>query len=359
MKQKSHTQSLSLVNLSSLILLLVFGLMAGCGASKEGNQGMVQVSEPASARWNLVWHDEFDSLDLNKWQFEVNCFGGGNAEQQCYTAREQNAYVEQGVLNIVAKREDYSGPAKQDDDPLYHREDTSAMQPYTSSRLRSMNKGDWQYGRFEIRAKLPKGQGSWPAIWMLPTDYVYGGWAASGEIDIMEAVNLGTPSDRAGAQTAELETRVHGTLHYGSTWPGNIYTGLGYRLPANQSPADDFHVYVLEWEKDEIRWYVDDVHYATQRSSGWYSQYLDSDGKVVNGVDDAPFNQKFHMILNLAVGGNWAANVNNTGIDESVFPQTLSIDYVRVYECAVSPETGLGCATIDANATVVEGRLAP
>ncbi|NMH65728.1 glycoside hydrolase family 16 protein [Shewanella salipaludis] len=339
-------------------------LMCGCNHDTQASPAEKQVvaevpSAAAAGGWHLVWQDEFDTLDMSKWSFEVNCYGGGNSEQQCYTDRVDNAFVEQGMLNIVAKREDFQGPAKQESDPGYDPADTSASMPYTSARLRSMNKGDWKYGRFEIRAKLPRGQGSWPAIWMLPTDYVYGGWAASGEIDIMEAVNLGTTSDRAGAEAGERESRIHATLHYGRAWPQNVYSGLAYRLPNDVSPADDFHVYALEWEKDEIRWYVDGVHYATQRSSGWYSQYLDTEGKLVNGMDDAPYNQKFHMLLNLAVGGSWPGNANDKGIDESVFPQTLSIDYVRAYECSVAPSTGQGCATIGDDAILQEGNQPP
>jgi beta-glucanase (GH16 family) len=296
-----------------------------------------------SSDWTLVWSDEFDGADIDntRWSLEVNCDGGGNDEQQCYTDSSDNAFVENGLLNIVAMAAD-----------------SGSVLPYTSARLRTLNKGDWTYGRFEIRAKLPAGQGSWPAIWMLPTDWVYGGWAASGEIDIMEAVNLKTQSDAPGAQAGELESRVHGTLHYGKEWPNNVYSGASYQFEQGINPADDFHRYALEWDDGEIRWYVDDVHYATQRDSGWYSQYVE-DGSLVNGSGSAPFNQKFHMLLNLAVGGNWPANVNDTGIDPSVFPQSMLVDYVRVYECPVDPVGGSGCATLGDGAELVNGNIAP
>jgi len=141
--------------------------------------------------------------------------------------------------------------------------------PYTSARLRTLGKGDWQYGRIEVRAKIPAGQGIWPAIWMLPTDYAYGGWAASGEIDIMEAVNL---------PVGGFEKQIHGTLHYGREWPGNVHSGTSFTF-ADSDPAADFHSYAIEWSPREIRWFVDDVHYATQKSSGWYAQ-VNGGGRV-------------------------------------------------------------------------------
>ncbi|WP_435237591.1 glycoside hydrolase family 16 protein [Psychromonas sp. PT13] len=304
-----------------------------------------------SSQWNLVWNDEFNGtkIDMTKWGFEENCWGGGNNEQQCYTNRASNAFVESGILNIVAKKETFTGP----DNPDGKSAGTKTL-PYTSARLRTMNKGDWKYGRFDIRAKLPKGQGTWPAIWMLPTDWVYGGWAASGEIDIMEAVNISTPSTEKGATEGEPETRVFGTLHYGQPWPKNVFTGQAVHLPGKANPADGFHTYSIEWEEGEIRWYIDNIHFATQRQNGWYSQHSE-DGKMVSGGDNAPFNQKFHMLLNLAVGGGWAANANNGGIDKSVFPQTLSVDYVRVYSCDADPKTGKGCASISDKIKVLEG----
>jgi beta-glucanase (GH16 family) len=152
---------------------------------------------------------------------------------------------------------------------------------------------------------------------------------------------------------------VHGSLHYGKAWPENVYSGASFTLGDNANPADNFHDYALEWEDGEIRWYVDDIHYATQNESGWYSQYVDNNGNLVNAAGNAPFDQNFHMILNFAVVGSWAASVNDTGIDESVFPQTLSIDYVRVCECSVQPDTGAGCAAVGDDALLVDGNTAP
>lgn len=312
-----------------------------------------------SKDWQLVWQDEFEapSLDMQKWGFERNCFGGGNNEQQCYTDRSQNLSIENGVLNITARHETYSGPAKQDDAPDYVESEKREL-PFTSARIRSKGKGEWRYGRFEIRAKLPEGQGTWPAIWMLPTESPYDWWAASGEIDIMEAVNLNTRSDESGELVNEPESRIHGTLHYGRRWPGNEHTGAGFRPPNGKHPADNFYTYAIEWQKDEIRWYVDDYHYATQKSSGWYSQSKNGESWDTHS-EDAPFNHEFHLIMNLAVGGNWSTNVNEKGIDETVFPQTLSIDYVRVYQCRLDKVTGKGCESIDLSAKWVKGKSPP
>jgi beta-glucanase (GH16 family) len=306
----------------------------------------------------LIWEDNFDgdAIDPASWDYEVNCWGGGNNEQQCYTDRPVNSYVADGVLTIVAQKEEFTGP----NDP----EGTGtgmATLPYTSARLRTKGLREWTFGRFEIRAKLPAGQGTWPAIWMLPTNSPYGAWAGGGEIDIMEAVNLKADSDEAGVPDGTPEARVHGTLHYGRTWPGNVNSGGSYKLPDGLNPADDFHEYALEWEAGEIRWYVDGVHYATHRQDGWYSQYM-VDGVLTDAPLGAPFDEhsEFHLLLNLAVGGSWAANTNEGGVDESVFPQTMQVDYVRVYECSgSSPSTGTGCATIDEGAELIAGNERP
>lgn len=318
----------------------------------DSSSGEGSTSEGASEDgWVLVWSDEFDggAIDPNRWSHENNCWGGGNGEQQCYNDSPEGSFVADGMLHIVARHESTSGPAVNDDDPAYDPTDTSVTLPYASARLRTRDLGDWRFGRVEVRARLPFGQGTWPAIWMLPTARVYGGWAASGEIDVMEAVNLGVQG----------ENRVHGTLHYGSYWPNNVYSGTEYTLPGGANPADDFHDYAVEWERGEIRWYVDGHHFATQRQDGWYTLYQDDTGQMVVGEGAAPFDESFHLILNLAVGGAWAANVNAGGIDASVFPQELTIDYVRVYECSVDPESGDGCDTIGDDYELVSGHQPP
>jgi beta-glucanase (GH16 family) len=308
-----------------------------------------------SENWSMVWNDEFDGsdIDLSKWEHEVNCDGGGNNEKQCYTSNPENSFVDSGLLKIVAKPE--SGQA----------------QPYSSARMRTKYQGDWKYGRVEVRAKPPQGQGSFPAIWMLPSDDVYGGWPHSGEIDIFESVNLKTVNDQ-GVE----EAGIHGNLWYGSSWPNQSNSGDHTTLPDGQNPADGFHTYAIEWEEGEMRWYVDDVLYQTQTKSevnvdidgdanglthrGWFADY---DGEA--HWDNAPFDQRFHLILNFAVGGTWSEVVNNKGIDASAFGanNAFEFDYVRVYECSVDPVTGQGCATthdgykapVDEGGTLVDG----
>lgn len=319
---------------------------------------VVEVVPPVSiAEWQLVWSDEFNEaqIDQTKWTYEVNCFGGGNNEKQCYTEDESNSFIADGKLNIVAL------PAT----------DANAEQPYTSARMISRHKADFKYGRFEMHAKLPSGQGSWPAFWLLPTDDIYGGWPRSGEIDIVEAVNLKTVND----ENIE-EANVHGTLHYGKAWPNNSSSGKAYSFLDSMNPADDFHTYAIEWQEGEIRWYIDGVLYEVQRQSvvrtnsddeviglshrGWFAEYFDTEvGGLTTHWDSSPFDQRFFMILNYAVGGDWPSNVNNTGIDANAFVSSNSfeIDYIRVYECSIDTETGKGCDTISSGSISIDDAL--
>jgi|GEM_PF-450126 len=236
----------------------------------------------------LVWSDEFDgsALDLTKWtpQLGDGCpslCGWGNNELQYYQA--QNAVVSGGTLEIIAKEESVAG------------------YDYTSARLRTINLGDWTYGRFEASIKLPEGQGIWPAFWMLSTNEVYGTWPQSGEIDIMEY--LGQQTDR-----------VFGTLHFGQLFPNNQNISNGYIL-CEGGFNDDFHEFAIEWDVDIIRWYVDDILYGTLTPADLAPQAW-------------PFNRDFHLILNMAVGGNLPGPPNAS----TVFPQTMEVDYVRVYQ---------------------------
>lgn len=250
-------------------------------------------SSAVAANYELVWADEFDgaSLDLTKWSYmigdgcDINLCGWGNNERQYY--KEGNVTVANGVLTIEAREERTKGSA------------------YSSGRIRSLGKGDFTFGRIEARMKLPGTQGIWPAFWMLPSEEQYGVWAASGEIDIMEAVNLGG----AGGNT------VHGTLHYGGSWPNNVYTGMGFE--PSTSVTENFHEYAVEWEPGEIRWYVDGALYQTQND--WYTE---------NGAFPAPFDQDFHILLNVAVGGEWPGDPDTT----TLLPQQMVVDYVRVYQ---------------------------
>jgi len=257
----------------------------------------------ASADWQLVWSDEFDgaSVDSTKWTFDIgNGTGGwGNNELQYYTGRPTNVYVASGLLHIVARKEV----------PKYNGFD------YTSAKLKTQGLFSRKYGRFEFRARLPQGQGYWPALWMMPRDSVYGGWAASGEIDVME--NRGSTPTTTG-----------GTIHYGGSWPNNVYTGNSYVFPGG-GVATDFHNYMLDWSTNYMKWYVDGVLYQTQTS--WWS---------AGDPYPAPFDQPFYLIMNLAVGGNYGGNPDAT----TVFPGEVQVDYVRVYDYVVSavPDAPIG-----------------
>jgi beta-glucanase (GH16 family) len=247
----------------------------------------------------LVWSDEFDGteVDLSKWTFQIGDGtdvglppGWGNNELQYYQA--ENATVADGLLTITAK------------------EESVADYDYTSARMRSLGKGDWTFGRMEMRAKMPIGQGLWPAFWMLPSDSIYGTWAASGEIDIVEYIG-------------SHPYRILGTIHYGGPWPYNVYSSNNYFLTGGWF-SDDFHVFAVEWELGEIRWYVDGELYGTR--THWFS---------TGGPFPAPFDVDFHLLLNLAVGGNLPGPPNAA----TEFPQEYVIDYVRVYQ--VPPDVAI------------------
>lgn len=285
--------------------LLIACLVAfGVGCDNSVDQSIPDPLETPEG-WSLVWADEFDGteVDTTKWELQLgdgcpDLCGWGNGEFQSY--RPENATVADGILTITARQDIVEGDTTiVDGDTTIVEADTS----YTSARLRTLGKGDWTYGRFEIRAKLPTGQGIWPAIWLLFSEDTYGGWAASGEIDIMEAI---------GSEPGE----VFGTLHYGGVAPDNVFSSEEFQL--NFATFDeDYYVFALEWEEGEIRWYVNNVLYRTETE--WFS---------TNGEYPAPFDHAFHMILNVAVGGNLPGAPDAT----TSFPQTMEVDYVRVYE---------------------------
>lgn len=239
--------------------------------------------------YELVWSDEFDYEgipDESKWGYDVGGSGWGNNELQYYTAGE-NVYVEDGICTITARKEDYSG------------------KEYTSTRMISKNKGDWLYGRIEIRAKLPMGVGTWPAIWMLPTDWKYGGWPRSGEIDIMEHVGYDMG-------------QIHGTIHT-DAYNHVKGTQLGKSV-TREDASEAFHTYTMEWLPDKIMIYADEKLYFVYKPSNLIE---------CPGVDEWPFDQRFHLLMNIAVGGNWGGA---KGVDPDIYPQTMEIDYVRVYQ---------------------------
>jgi beta-glucanase (GH16 family) len=239
--------------------------------------------------YDLVWSDEFDYEGLpdeTKWGYDVGGSGWGNNELEYYTEGE-NACVKDSNLVIEARKEEYEG------------------KDYTSSRMITKGKGDWLYGKIEVRAKLPGGLGTWPAIWMLPTDWEYGGWPASGEIDIMEHVGYDMGN-------------IHATIHTQS-----YYFKINTQKSATKfikDVAEEFHVYSLEWLPDKIMAYIDGELYFTYEPNKY---------KAVPTYKEWPFDKKMHLLLNLAIGGDWGGA---KGIDDTIFPKQMVVDYVRVYQ---------------------------
>lgn len=243
--------------------------------------------------WKLTWSDEFNqkdgsSPDPAKWQFVTGGRGFGNNELESYTARPENAHIQDGKLVITAIKESYTGA-------------DGIQRDYTSARLQTKGKFEQKYGRFEARIKIPRGQGIWPAFWMLGNDIDTVGWPKSGEIDIME--NVG-----------KEPSKVHGTLH-GPAYSGDSPLTGAYTLPNGKAFADDFHLFAVEWEPTEIRFYVDGHLYEAQTT--------DSIPENKKWVFDHPF----FLLLNLAIGGYWPGNPDAS----TQFPQQMLVDYVRVY----------------------------
>ena len=269
--------------------------------------------------WTLLWRDEFDgpALDRSKWDLDIgNGFfdyrghqwvpGWGNEELQYYTDSAANIQVADSLLTIRAVKESLHGCG------------------YTSARIKSRRRDgaplfNKLYGRFEFRAKVPWGKGLWPALWLLPQDDRYGGWAASGEIDVMEI---------AGEKPRE----VLNSIHYGSTFPKRMLHTHVHTLPDDGTVAD-WHVYAVEWEPGEIRFFVDEVHTSTENFWWSCSQTADGQGLEARRATDlnpwpAPFDQPFYLVMNVAVGGNFP------GVPDAHtrFPAELVVDYVRVYD---------------------------
>ncbi len=255
------------------------------------------IASAAVQAQQLVFSDDFDTLDMSVWQpmfgtgSQFGLQGWGNNELQYYTDRPENVRVENGELVIEARRESFGGRS------------------YTSARLRTLGRVDVRYGRIEARIKIPATQGIWPAFWMLPTNSPYGGWPMSGEIDIMEAVN--------GAST------LHGTIHFGNPWPENASQSRVIGSP--NSWANDYHVYRVDWYPNRFEWYVDGVLYGVVTDNQWFTP--------ASSDPAAPFDQPFHMLLNVAVGGNWPGSPDGS----SQFPQQMRVDWVRVYDLMAPP----------------------
>jgi beta-glucanase (GH16 family) len=271
--------------LLTLFTLAIFTLLlAGC---KSDDDNPADSGDVAKGEWKLVWSDEFNYKglpDSTKWKYQVGGGGWGNNELQYYTnKRIENTYVVDDVLVIDAKKESYQG------------------NEYTSARLNTT--ANWKYGKFEIKARLPQGKGTWPAIWMMPTNSVYGGWPNSGEIDIMEHV---------GYDPNVIHASIH-TLAY--------YHKINTQKTATVKMTDvmnSYHVYSLEWNADTVKAFIDGAKYFTflNEKAGW---------------EKWPFDQEFYIILNVAVGGDWGGA---QGVDESIWPQQMEVDYVRVYQKA-------------------------
>lgn len=237
----------------------------------------------------LAWADEFNgpSLNLADWSFEngdgcPNICGWGNNELEYYTDRADNLFFQDGKMIIEAKKENYAG------------------KNYTSSKILTRGKKIFRYARIDVRAKLPKGKGIWPAFWLLPQNSVFGGWPKSGEIDLMEMIG-------------HEPNKTYGTLHFGPG-PGSTQLGRSYTLPSGIF-NNEFHVFSIEWKQDQIKWLVDGVVYSTYSITDF-------------GANNYPFNEDFFLIVNMAVGGNWPGNPDPT----TYLPQWLILDYIRVYQ---------------------------
>jgi beta-glucanase (GH16 family) len=251
-------------------------------------------SQIPDSGWTLSWSDEFNAPngsqpDPSKWDFETGGKGWGNKELESYTTRPQNAYLEDGNLVIKVLAEKYIGA-------------DGIARDYTSARLKTQGKFSQAYGRFEARIKIPRGQGIWPAFWMLGANIAETPWPASGEIDIME--NIG-----------KEPALVHGTIH-GPGYSGEHGLGAPFGLPSKQNFSDDFHLYAVEWEPNALRFYVDDHLYETRTPAD-----LPPGAKWV-------YDHPFFILLNVAVGGQWPGNPDAT----STYPQAMLVDYVRVYK---------------------------
>ncbi len=284
-------------------LIIFFMLLSGCVSQTVISEpAAIDTLEPATATsaqsdvWVQVWADEFEQLDGSppdpeKWNHQEGGSGWGNGELQHYTKSIDNAFIQDGMLVIQANKEYMMG------------------RDYTSARLTTQFRGDWTYGRYEIRARLPVTQGIWPAIWLLPSRARYGSGPAGGEIDIMELV--GSEPNIA-----------YGTLHFGN--PAERSTG-SHELAQGITFADKFHIFAVEWEPDEIRWYVDDTLFHSETE--WFTSARK------DAVYPAPFDQDFYLLLNVAVGGHWPGDPDDT----SIFPQMMYVDYVRIYQHPGNP----------------------
>jgi beta-glucanase (GH16 family) len=299
-----------------LARLVILGMIACALASCFQAEGASGIDQP-----ELIWSDEFsgDVLDRSKWTPELSCWGGGNNERQCYIDSPDTVRVEEGHLVLAALPQSHEAEAYPQDWP---ERGSKVLRDYVSGKVRTKGHAQWRYGRFEARIKLPKGQSLWPAFWMLPEENVYGEWPLSGEIDIMEAINLGAICKSCENGT---ENRSSAALHFGETWPENRF--LAKKRPLSGAAIDDWHIYALDWREDRMEWSVDGEVFFTVESKDWFTPSVD---KSENR--SAPFDQPFYLMLNLAVGGNLPDNKNEKAFNPNSFPAEMRIDWVRVYK---------------------------
>ena len=286
--------------------------------------------------WELVWSDEFSGteLDRKKWKPEKSCWGGGNNERQCYTDRTKNIRVSGGLLYLTAFEERFTGPDRPPE--IASMPNPNKTQPFTSGKIRTRKLASWTYGKFEFRAKVPKGQGTWPAVWMMPADDHYGGWPLSGEIDILEAVNLGATCDECKGNVGE--NRTLSAIHFGDKAPKNEHVHQRVALPDQALPSDDFHIWTLEWGKGLMRFYLDNKLYWEVTPDQWNTASPRAKSNPV-----APFDKPFYIMANLAIGGKLSEENNDKGIIMNSVPAEFLIDWIRVYQCKDDRESGLAC----------------
>lgn len=285
--------------------------------SDLGNIELSTPENPDIDGMNLIWSDEFNGTSLNTsiWNYNTGYYinddpgtwGWGNNELEHYTTSERNISVSDGKLKITAL-----------EDPKTFPQDPNRVAPYSSGKITTKDNFTFKYGRIDFRAKLPRGNGMWPALWMLPNDDTYGTWAASGELDVMEA-------------RGRLPGATSGAIHFGGQWPANTYIGGDYSFKNGQTIDSDYHVYSVVWEEDNIKWYVDGECFFKATNNQWYSNGAPSN-------NNAPFDQEFYIIMNLAVGGWFDGGVTPNPED---LPASMLVDYVRVYkdDSAGNPNT--------------------
>jgi hypothetical protein len=234
---------------------------------------------------SLKWSDEFNgpAIDNNNWSYDIGGGGWGNSELEYYTNSSKNSFITNGGFLVLEARQEAMGANN-----------------YTSARMVTLGKQQFKYGRIDVRAILPKGPGLWPAIWMLGSDISFTPWPACGEIDMMELLG-------------QQPYKIYGTMHFADATGKHGQLGGNY-IMASGDFSQKFHVFSIQWDSAKIEWYVDGIKYFT--------------GNISDVTGNNPFDKPFFFILNLAVGGNWPGNPDNT----TIFPQRMIVDYVRVYQ---------------------------